>query len=55
MGLEDLLDDDEQPKVHCPICEVEGEATDYWYNRCTNDDCKVVTWIPNEHEHGFEL
>lgn len=54
MGIEDLLPDDEDNELECPHCGEEGEETDLYFNRCTNDDCKVMTWIPARYECGIQ-
>lgn len=30
----------------CPTCGQDGEVLDHWYNRCTNEDCDTITYIP---------
>lgn len=51
MGIDDFSSDDSDDELrpedgYCPSCEAKGEITKYWYNRCTNDDCPVLTFIP---------
>jgi len=31
---------------YCTSCEAKGEITKYWYNRCTNENCPVLTFMP---------
>lgn len=30
----------------CPTCGQKGEVLEYWYNRCTNENCDTITYIP---------
>jgi len=48
MSLEEFLDEEEKDPSdgYCPNCEKLGELTEYWYNRCTNSSCEVITFIP---------
>jgi len=47
LGSFKTTEDDKAPEEgYCPSCEKLGEVTKYWYNRCTNGDCEVITFIP---------
>ena len=51
MGLDEFKTEEEDEELlaedgYCPSCEAKGEFTKYWYIRCTNPECEVITFIP---------
>jgi len=52
MGIDNFKTDSEKSEErlpedgYCPSCEAKGEFTKYWYIRCTNPDCEVITFVP---------